>query len=81
MDLFKRNHISADFYAVPAEPSRTELAPQVIDREQVVAAFDELIFWASRQGYPEVADRLIDERRNIRAPRVATVPVIPGRPS
>lgn len=80
MPLFNRP-IRPSFPAVVAEPSRAELTPKAIDRETVVAAFDELIFWASRQGYPEVADRLIDERRNIRAPRVATVPVNPGRSS
>lgn len=74
------NRIRPAFPHVVAEPSRADLTP-TIDREQVVAAFDRLARYALLAGCPDIADEVLDERRKIRAPRSAVVPVIPGRTS
>lgn len=70
MDLFKRNRsLSADYIAAPVE----------LSAEARVIELDELIALARRKGDMETADALLDDRNVIRPPRVATVPVIPGR--
>jgi hypothetical protein len=81
MDLFKRNRLSADFIAVPAEPSGAELTPPTIDRSAIVAELDQLMLDCRRAGRMDLADRVIDARSRIRPVLQAEVPVIPGRPS
>jgi len=66
--------LSADFLAVPAEPSGRDLV-----YEARVAELDEQIYRAQRLGRAADRDRLIDLRNDIRPARVAEVPVIPGR--
>lgn len=78
--FFNRPRLSPDFIAVPAEPSGADLAPE-IDRTEVLAAFDRLVFACHCAGRPDLADRVLDERTVIAPVRRPTVPVIPGRPS
>lgn len=76
MDLFKRNRLSPDFPAVPAEPTARDL----ID-EARIAEMDEEIYRAHKLGRTDDRDRLMDLRNAIRPARPAEVPVIPGRSS
>jgi hypothetical protein len=81
MDLFKRNRLSPDYPAVPAEPSGAELIPQTIDRSAIVAELDQLMLDCKRAGRMDLADRVIDARSRIRPVLRVEVPVIPGGPS
>lgn len=74
MTLFRRDRISPDFIAAPAEPSARDL----VDEAKVIE-LDEQIYRAQRLGRTADRDRLMDLRNAIRPARPATVPVIPGR--
>jgi hypothetical protein len=74
MPFFRREHISPDFLAVPAEPSGRDL----VDEARIVE-IDEQIYRAQRLGRTDDRDRLIDLRNAIRPGRAASVPVTPGR--
>lgn len=69
MDLFKRNRLSADFIAPPAEPSGEAMIGQLDDKALI----------ARRSGNLAEMNRLLDLRNAIRPGRPAEVPVIPGR--
>jgi hypothetical protein len=74
MPLFRPRRLSADFIAVPVEPSGRDL----VDEARIVE-LDEQIYRAQRLGRAADRDRLIDLRNAIRPARVAEPPVIPGR--
>jgi len=72
MSLFNRPYIRP---AVP--PPATP--PDWPADERRIAELDERTFVAYRRGDMAMADILLDRRNRIRAPRVPSVPVIPGR--
>lgn len=73
MSLFNRPHIR------PAVPPPQP--PEWPVDERRIAQIDELIFRYRRQGEMGLVDGMLDKRNTIRAPRVPSVPVIPGRPT
>lgn len=76
MPLFgqRPRRLSADFIAVPHEPTAREL----VDEARIVE-LDESIYRAQRLGRTDDRDRLLDLRNAIRPAKPAEVPVIPGR--
>jgi hypothetical protein len=73
--------LSADFIAVPVEPSGAERAPapRTIDRSLILAELDQLTRECKAAGRMDLADRVLDARLRIRP--MAKVPVVPGRTS
>jgi hypothetical protein len=64
--------------AVPVEPPASVRAPIYIDRELVIGAFNRLALAAYQAGRMDLVDQVLDERREIRPPYMASVPVNPG---
>lgn len=76
MNIFRRRErLSPDFIAVPAEPpTAVKDVADVDKRLQLIALTPD------RTSYTwALADRLLDQRNAIRPPRVRPVPVVPGR--
>lgn len=78
MDLFKRNHISADFIAVPAEPPMRGIGER---RQTLLALIDEELTDARNAGNREAIDELIDARLAVMKLARGSAPVMPGRSS
>lgn len=78
MDLFKRNRITPDFIAVPAEPPMRGIGER---RQTLLALIDEELTDARKAGNREALEELLGARSAVMKLARGSAPVSPGRSS
>jgi hypothetical protein len=78
MPFYRRNRISPDFIAVPAEPPMRGIGER---RQTLLALIDEELRDAQAAGNQEAIDELLEARSAVMKLARGSAPVSPGRSS